>query len=39
MGDEARIELTEDLVDYTRRSVVIEAKKRCPRSMDWDDIV
>ncbi len=38
MGEAARIELTEDLAEYARKSAAKEARKRCPPSMDWDEI-
>lgn len=32
------IELTEDLLDYARRSAIKEAKKHCPDFVDCEDV-
>ncbi|MDZ4848885.1 MAG: hypothetical protein SGI77_06300 [Pirellulaceae bacterium] len=32
------IELTDDLLDYIKRSAIKEARKHCPGGVDFDDV-
>lgn len=33
------LELTQDLLDYAKAVALIEAQKRCPKYVEFDDVV